>query len=324
MKKILFFTHNIFTRDNPEGYRIHQYFPYLEKLGFEVELLTTKENFMEVLGRARSADVVYLQRLLLNPLKFSLLRKHAKRLVYDFDDAVMYGTKGESRTRRSRFARVIKNADAVFCGNRFLCNEAGRYRKNDIFYIPTVVDTDEYPVKQHADKAPFVVGWIGSGSTARYLLDIRQLFTAYANEEGITFKFIADKPPEMSLDERYLIFEKWQKEKEKTSFLDFDMGIMPVRDDIWSRGKCGLKLIQYMAAGLPSLTHPVGAAREMIDDGVTGFLREDFEGWKGAIDELSGNVHLRKRMGKAAREYAADKFSLKSWGPKVSEIINLL
>jgi glycosyltransferase involved in cell wall biosynthesis len=322
MKKILFFTHNIFTRENPEGYRIHQYFPYLEKIGFEIELLTTKEKFMEVLGRARSADVVYLQRLLPNPLKFSMLRKCAKKLVYDFDDAVMYGTKGESRTRRSRFARVIRSADAVFCGNKFLCDEAGLYRKDGIYYVPTVVDVDEYPVKSHVGKTPIVAGWIGSGSTSRYLHDIMGIFEHYAHDGKVAFKFVADKPPDMEIGG--MIFEKWNKDREKLSLLDFDLGMMPVRDDIWSRGKCGLKLIQYMATGLPSLTHPVGVAREMIDDGVTGFLREDLNGWKDAIDELSGDVNLRKRMGNAAREYADDKFSLKSWGPRVSEIINIL
>ena len=322
MKKILFFTHNIFTPENPEGYRIHQYFPYLEKIGFEIELLTTKEKFTQVLGCARSADVVYLQRVLLNPLKFSLLRMCAKKLVYDFDDAVMYGTKGESSTRRSRFAKVIRNTDAVFCGNGFLCEEAGRHRENNIYYVPTVVNTDEYPVKDHYQKTPFVVGWTGSGATLRYLLDMEELLISVFDPENINFKVIADRP--LEIEAKGMVFEKWQKEKEKTALLDFDMGIMPVRDDVWSRGKCGLKLIQYMAAGLPSLTHPVGVAREMIENGVNGFLREGLDGWKDAVNELSGNVDLRKRMGKAAREFAEDKFSLQSWGPKVAEIINSL
>lgn len=320
MKKILFFTHNIFTLENPEGYRIHQYFPYLEKIGFEVELLTTKEKFTNVLGCARSADVVYLQRVLLNPLKFSLLRMHAKRLIYDFDDAVMYGTKGESSTRQSRFARVARHADAVFCGNGFLCKEAGRHRENNIYCVPTVVDTDEYPVKDHYQKTPFIAGWTGSGATLRYLLDIKDLLLSGFDPENINFKVIADRPSE--IEAKGIVFEKWQKEKEKTAFLGFDMGIMPVRDDVWSRGKCGLKLIQYMAAGLPALTHPVGVACEMVEDGVNGFLREDLDGWRDVINELSADVDLRKRMGKIARGFVEDKFSLQSWGPKVAAIIN--
>jgi len=322
MKKLLFFTHNIFTRENPEGYRIHQYFPYLKKIGFEIELLTTKDKFTRVLNSAKSADVVYLQRVLLNPFKLSILRKYAKRLVYDFDDAVMYGTKGESSTRRSRFAKIIKNADAVFCGNGFLCDEARKYREDGIHCVPTVVDTGEYPVKTHIDRTSFVVGWMGSSSTSRYLHDIKPLFESCIDNEKIGFTFVADKPPDIEIER--IVFQKWEKDTEKTSLLGFDMGIMPVRDDVWSRGKCGLKLIQYMAAGLPSVTHPVGVACEMVEDGINGFLREGLDGWKDVILELSRDVDLRKRMGRAARAYAEERFSLESWGPRVAEIINNL
>jgi hypothetical protein len=140
MKKILFFTHNIFTRENPKGYRIHQYFPYLAAKGFEIELLTTSTGFGKVLKHARGADVVYLQRLLLNPLKLRILRLCAKKLVYDFDDAVMYGTKKGSKTRRLRFGRTIESADAVLCGNHFLIEETKKYRNEGVYYVPTVVD----------------------------------------------------------------------------------------------------------------------------------------------------------------------------------------
>ncbi|HOF57225.1 MAG TPA: glycosyltransferase family 4 protein [Syntrophorhabdaceae bacterium] len=324
MKKILFFTHDIFTPENPEGYRIHQYFPYLKKCRYEIELLTTRTSFKNVLGSAKSADVVYLQRTLLNAFKFSMLRRCARILVYDFDDAVMYGTKGESNTRRSRFARTVKHADAVFCGNDFLCNEAKRYKKDNVFYVPTVVDPDEYPTKLHVDKMQCVVGWTGSSSTSRYLEDIEELFRFYENDGHTVFKFIADKPPSLNMREGKLLFEKWQKEREKTCFLDFDMGIMPVRDDKWSQGKCGLKLIQYMAAGLPSITNPIGVANDMIEDGINGFIRMGTEGWRDAIDRLSKDVKQRISMGRAARGVVEERFSLKRWGPKISEIISSL
>jgi len=322
MKKILFFTHNIFTPENPEGYRIHQYFPYLKNRRFEIELLTTRAGFPGVLSAAMGADVVYLQRALLAPVKFMMLRKCAAKLVYDFDDAVMYGTKKESKTRRSRFARIVKHADVVFCGNSFLCDEARRYRKDNIFYIPTVVDPDEYPVKQHAKNESFVVGWTGSSSTSRYLDDMEDFFESYKNDDKIVFKFIADKPPAMKMDGAHLVFEKWRKESEKTCFLDFDTGIMPVRDDVWSRGKCGLKLIQYMAAGLPSVTHPVGVAADIVIDGINGFLRDKTEGWRDAIEMLLWDTDKRKLIGKAARGFVEEKFSLKRWGPQVSKIID--
>jgi glycosyltransferase involved in cell wall biosynthesis len=118
-----------------------------------------------------------------------------------------------------------------------------------------------------------------------------------------------------------VVFEKWTAEKEKSLLLGFDIGVMPLRDDVWSRGKCGLKLIQYMASGLPSITHPVGAAQEIITDGVNGMLRSDMDGWRDAIENLSRDVAGRSRMGRAARDVVEERYSLKVWGPKVREII---
>jgi glycosyltransferase involved in cell wall biosynthesis len=322
VKKVLFYTHDISYLDNPKAYRILQYFPYLEEAGCKPRVMTTKTALSSLIKEVMASDVVCVQRLLLNPYKLLLLRRLAKRIVYDFDDAVMYGTKNESFTRRMRFKMTVARADAVFCGNHFLLAEAKKYGKGSLHYVPTVVDTDTYPVKTYDDHLPFVVGWMGSSSTLRYLYDINELFTAFRDIEAVAFKFVADKAPELEGDN--IAFEKWDKDREKQSLLSFDMGIMPVRDDIWSRGKCGLKLIQYMASGLPSLTHPVGVAPEMIEDGVNGFLRQDLEGWKGAVNDLSRDTPLRSRMGEAARTCAEERFSLRLWGPKVAGIISNL
>jgi len=320
MKKLLFYTHNIFTKENPEGYRIQQYFPYLEKNGFKIKVLTTKANPIELLKSIKESDITYIQRVLLNPLKLSLFRRLSKRMVYDFDDAVMYGTRGNSMTRQKRFEATMKAADIVFCGNHFLLEEAKKFKDKGIHYIPTVVDTDEYPVKNHERKKPFIVGWIGSSSTLKYLLDIKEMFLSFHSNRDIHFKFVADKPSGMEGDG--IFFEKWEKDREILSLLSFDMGIMPGRDDIWSQGKCGLKLIQYMAAGLPSIAHPIGVANDMIIDGVNGFLKRDSESWRDVIELLCGDIDLRKRIGKAARAFVEEKYCLKIWGPRLAEIID--
>lgn len=322
MKKILFFTHNIFTKENPRGYRIHQYFPYLEKSGFSVTLLTTKTGLPRVLREIMQSDITYVQRVLLNPFKLSLFRRLSKRMVYDFDDAVMYGSRGVSATRQKRFEGMVKASDVVLCGNNFLAREAMKYKATDVHYIPTVVDISEYPVKQHGPKRPFVIGWIGSGATLKYLADIRGLLDYYADQEGVECKVVADKPPEGM--KKGMLFEPWDYDREKQSILSFDMGIMPVKDDIWSLGKCGLKLIQYMAAGLPSVAHPVGVVQDMIVDGYNGFSRKDTEGWKDAIDRLRGDVDLRRAMGTASRKIAEERYSLDIWGPRVAEVLDAL
>ncbi|MCX8110952.1 MAG: glycosyltransferase family 4 protein [Syntrophorhabdaceae bacterium] len=317
MKKIVFLTHA-----NPQGYRIQQYFPYLEKRGFEIELITTKTGLLKALPALRSAHVIYVQRLLFDPIKLALLRSSAKRLVYDFDDAVMFGSRGESSTRARKFRNMVSKADLVLAGNHFLLEEAKKHRKEGVFYVPTVVDTNDYPVKTHREVMPVTAGWIGSTSTLKYLDRIKAIISDSRQAiSGVVFKVIADKAPDMEGD---VIFERWTKEKEKEALLSLDMGIMPLSDDVWSKGKCGLKLIQYMAAGLPSVTHPVGVAEQMIEDGVNGFLRSDIKGWRSAIEELSKDASLRKKMGMAAREVAEYRYSLHVWGPRVSEIIDSL
>jgi glycosyltransferase involved in cell wall biosynthesis len=319
MKKILFYTHNIFTKENPVGYRIQQYFPYLEKDGFAVSLVTTKTSLAAVLREASQSDVVVVQRLLMSPFRLKLLNAFAKRIVYDFDDAVMYGSTGESSTRRKRFGSIVKASRAVFCGNDFLLDEARKYRTSDLYYMPTVVDMEEYPVKEHTEHRPFVVGWIGSSSTLRYLEEIREVLISLSQMEGVECRIVADKPFDM--DGPGITFAKWNKENEKKMVLDFDVGIMPVKDDIWSKGKCGLKLIQYMAAGLPAVAHAVGVAQEMISEGVNGFLCGDTDGWINAIKAIKDDISLRQRMGRAARKIAEENYSLEVWGRRFVEIV---
>ncbi len=315
MKRVLFFTHG-----NPQGYRIQHYFPYLEARGFEVGLITTEAPFSDFLDQLNKADILYIQRVLVNPLKLFRIRRKVRRIVYDFDDAVMYGSKGESATRRRKFKRIIESADAVLCGNRFLAGEAESYKRGNVFYVPTVVDTDAYRVKVHERTTRPLVGWIGSRSTLRYVSDVRNVMELLLKENRMGFKIVADSPPDFTLEG--LTFEKWQADREQAALLSFDMGIMPLRDDLWSRGKCGLKLIQYMASGLPSVVHPVGVTREMIEDGVNGFLRSGSDEWKDALETLAGDADLRRNMGLKARETAEIKYALKIWGPRVAEIID--
>ncbi len=210
-KRILFFAHHIQAATNPNGYRIQQYFPYLEKAGFDVGHLTTKAGIPVLIRALRRADVVYVQRLLPDLVKRYLLKRFGKKIVFDFDDAIMYGTRKESPTRRRRFGSMVRLSDAVFCGNAFLISEAKKYKRERVFYVPTVVNTADYPVKDHSSAGPSVVGWIGGASTLRYLSDIAPLFAS--PPRNTIFKIVADKPP--AVMGAQTVFEKWSGEKEK-------------------------------------------------------------------------------------------------------------
>jgi len=318
-KKALFFTHHTLAEKNPSGFRVDQYFPYLERRGFSVRAVTGRTALIPFIRACRESDVIYVQRLLLSPIKRYLVRKFARRIVFDFDDAIMYGRRG-STTRRNRFIGMVRSSDLVFCGNSFLLSEAKKYKTSNAVYVPTVVDTDQYPVKVHTKKEPFIAGWIGSSSTLTYLNDIEPLFSMCS--PSVLFKVVADKAPDLPI--RQLIFEEWKAETEKRCLIHFDMGLMPVRDDVWSRGKCGAKLIQYAAAGLPAVSHPRGVSNEVIVDGENGFLREDADGWRDSVERLRVDVDLRQRMGRRMRSMAEERYCLKVWGPRIAAMLDEL
>jgi glycosyltransferase involved in cell wall biosynthesis len=320
MKTILFFTHHIPAVNNPNGYRIGQYFPFFEAGGYTILHATTHTGIGPLVNSLHRADVVYMQRLLPGPFKRFLLAKLAKKLIFDFDDAVMFGRRGHGGNREFRFCKTVRTAQAVFCGNRFLMDQALRYRSDKVFYVPTVVDTDDYRVKSHRPSKPLIVGWMGSASTLPYLVGVLPIFAG--GETGPILKVVADRPPEGECGR--VIFERWSGDREKELLTSFDIGIMPSLDDNWSRGKCGLKLIQYAAAGLPAVSHPWGVALDMIEDGITGFLRPDVEAWREAIGRLNADVNLRTRMGSAARAVIETRYSLRTWGPRVVEMVSAL
>jgi glycosyltransferase involved in cell wall biosynthesis len=206
----------------------------------------------------------------------------------------------------------------VLCGNRFLMDQALKHRPDGVFYVPTVVNTDEYRIKTHESTEALVVGWMGSASTLSYLSDIMPLFSGDAG--GPALKVVADRAPDAA--GRRVVFEKWSGETEKALLQSFDVGIMPTKDDLWSRGKCGLKLIQYAAAGLPAISHPWGVSADIIEEGRSGFLRTDGPGWREAIDKLGADVDLRKKMGSAARSIAEERYSIRAWGPRVADMVS--
>jgi glycosyltransferase involved in cell wall biosynthesis len=317
-KNILFLTHNIPAERNPNGYRVQQYFPYLQKKGYEITVMTSKTSIPVLIGGLRAARIVYVQRLLPGALKRNILKLFGKRIVFDFDDAVMYGERSESRIRRKRFICMIKIAELAFCGNSFLLAEAKRYKQENVFYVPTVVDTESYAVKEHTGSVPFVVGWMGSASTLKYFQEMAAGLSPLSGSSQ--FKVVADKPPDVPGFN--IEFEKWSGAREKEALLSFDTGIMPIRDDLWSRGKCGLKLIQYGAAGLPSLSHPFGVSNEIIDEGENGFLRKDIAGWVDALERLQADFSMRKRMGRRARAIVEERYSLLRWGPHIASILD--
>ena len=262
---------------------------------------------------ARHFDAVLLQRKFLETWEAWLLRRHARRLVYDVDDALMYhnrpvGLVSRWRTAR-RFRATARAVDRVVAGNQYLADLFRNAGAAATTVLPTVVDPARYVVKGHADTATPRLVWIGSRSTLGYLRGaIPALARSAARVPGLSLLTVADE----TLADAPLPVEHaaWSADTEAASLARGDVGIAPTPTDPWTLGKCGFKIVQYMAAGLPVVASPVGANAELVVEGETGFLPRTDEAWAGAIARLASDVGLRRRMGAAGRRRAEAELSV--------------
>ena len=303
-------------------YRISAFRPFLEQAGHQLTIEVLPKNWwqrVQSFTRLRQTEVVILQRKLMHLWQLYLLRRVSPLLVFDFDDAIFlrnsYSAKGMlSRARMHRFGAAIRAADAVVAGNAFLREQVwSRQPDARAHLIATCVDVSAYPKALHWRTGPGVqMVWIGSASTLRGMELSRPLMEEIGHRSrGIRLKLICD---------RFLHFChlavtncRWSQATEAAELSACDIGVSWIPDDLWSRGKCGLKCLQYMAAGLPVVANPVGVQADMVQHGVTGFLAETPAQWSEAVNLLANNPQLRQQMGEAGRERVEKSFSV-AWG----------
>ena len=277
--------------------------------------------------RAGQFDAVILQRKLLPGWQLHLLRRSARRLVFDYDDAVLYrdsySPKGiYSHSRARRFAQTVAASDAVIAGNRFLADCAFKtgVQPGRVHVIPTCIDLTCYPVPESRPASPSrELVWIGSSSTLNGLEQDRSLWEHLGAEiPGLTMRIICDRFPEFRGVS--IVKVPWSQETEATELAAGGIGIGLLPDDPWSRGKCGLKILQYQAAGLPVIANPVGAHREMIGPGIHGLLAASPEEWIAAVRELR-NADARREMGLAGRRQVESKYSTRVWADAFVDLV---
>jgi glycosyltransferase involved in cell wall biosynthesis len=261
--------------------------------------------------RAARHDAVILQRKLLDPWDARILRQHARKIFYDIDDAVMHhphpvGLWSRFRTRR-RFIATTRIVDHVVAGNEYLAN-IFRQRGCDVTVLPTCVDPNQYIVKQHsATNQPRLV-WIGSHSTLPYLREHLPAIESAARElPGLSLTIIADQT--LHSDTLAIDHIAWSAEAEAAALARGDIGIAPTPRDAWTLGKSGFKIVQYMAAGLPTIASPVGANEQLVRENI-GILATTPAEWTAAILKLARDTDLRARMGAAARQRVIDELSI--------------
>ncbi len=273
------------------------------------------------LRQAAEFDSVILQRKLLPGWQLRELRRRSRHLVFDFDDAVLYRDSYDPRgphcpRRGRRFAHVVRVADTVLAGNDFLADCALRAgaKPEQVRVIPTCVDTTRYQPNTHsrANAQELDLVWIGSSSTLQGLEQRRSLWERLGRElPGVRLRLICDRFPDFG--PMPIVAVPWDEKTESQALAAGDVGISWIPDDLWSRGKCGLKVLQYQAAGLPVLTNPVGVHVKMVVPGQTGLLAESDDEWVAAVKSLLADPQTRQRMGIAARESVERGYSVAAW-----------
>jgi len=303
--------------------------PHLEAAGLGLEVVPLPDGSAgrrEAFEEAGEAPVTVLQRRLLRTADFARMLRSVRRLVYDFDDAMPYRVpwreRPESTARANRFLRTCAAADAVVAGSEGLASLARPCRPRALFVAPTPVDAARYGPAPgpRATGEPLRFGWIGSRATLPYLAPLAApLARVCAASPGARVLVVADEPP--PLPGVPVEFVPWTADGEADALRRMDVGLMPLTDDPWSRGKCAFKLLQYAATGIPSVASPVGANLAVVEDGRTGILAGDGAAWEAALLRLARDAGLRRSLGEAARRSAEARWSAAVLGPPLAAFL---
>lgn len=298
-------------------YRALALFPILRDAGFDPVHLGLRGGLGMAIdvGRAvqESAVTIVLRRTLTAPARL-LLRRAARRLVLDLDDAIYTSPAKPSPARARAFAAMARRCNAVFAGNDTLADAARPYC-DSVHTLPTALDLSPYTPADPATLDPRKLVWIGSSSTRPYLEALLpELETAAACIPGLSLRIIADFA--LRSDTLPIEATPWSSAEEARLLRERGLGLAPLTDNPWTRGKCGFKLIQYMAAGLPTVCDPVGANGQIVEHGRTGLHAPQAGGWAEAIASLCTEPARAAAMGAAGRERAAAHYSVQAVGER--------
>ncbi len=240
-------------------------------------------------------------------------------ILVDYDDAVYLNYVGLPLLRQ-KIDDVMSLAWGVIAGNHTIERYARAFNAR-VFYLPTVIDTRRYtPVDATRKRRQLVIGWIGTPVTEGLLKPLIPVWERIARIGDVKLLLVGARPGFRVPGIETQVVE-WREDTEVDLLREMDIGIMPLEDNEWNRGKCGYKLIQYMGAGLPTIASPVGANMDIVVAGVTGFLAQTVTDWAEAFVRLLGDAQLRHAMGRAGRRRVEERFSLVTAGDELSRIL---
>ncbi len=346
--KVFFVTPYPLRKGPNVRFRLECYLPYLKKAGIGYKIRPfTSDRFYQILYKRRyffkklfftlwgylarlwhffeslNYDAICILREVspFGPAVFPYLwRLFGKRVIYDFDDAIYLKNMSQVNRmvaflkRPANTKTFIRLSQRVIAGNNHLARYARRYNSS-VITIPTPIDTVHFAPVQNEKREKVYIGWSGSWTTLPhfYLVkeELKELTSRYPFIQVKVFGSHAAHIPGVSLEAL-----DWDLESELEQLRRFDIGIMPLSDDEWSRGKCGFKLLMYMALGIPSVSSPIGVNAEIIRDGENGFLASSGEEWIEKLSLLIADPLLRQRIAAAGRRTVEEKYSVAKWGPE--------
>lgn len=343
--KVLFVTPYPHGEAPSQRFRFEQYYQALDKAGIEYDVAPFLDNatwqilykpghtlqkvwgILKGFGRRKMLmlrlgkyDRVFIHREAspIGPPVFEwfMAKVLRKKVIYDFDDAIWLSNTSDNNKIVAGFKwhgkvrSISKWACKVSCGNQYLCEFAKQFNQN-VVLDPTTIDTVNLHNKikdQRTEKV--VIGWTGTHSTVQYLNDLVPVLQKLEQQYDFEFRVISNREPDIKL--RSLRYVPWNKETEIDDLLQFNFGLMPLRDDKWAKGKCGFKALQYMALGMPAIVSPVGVNTAVVDNGTNGYICSTAIEWEKAIESLLANAELRTNMGAQARKKIVDHYSVLS------------
>jgi len=276
---------------------------------------------------AKKADVVFVYRgaFVLGPPVFEMLLESRVPVVFDFDDAIFLGGTSEANARAARLkrpdavGRIVAGAAATTVGNEYLAGYARRFSPR-VHVIPTTLDVEEYRPHPKTPHDLVRVGWIGSPTTSPHLSSIEGALRRMLDELPVELVVIGDPHFRLPGAPRVTV-KPWRADTEIAEAASFDIGLMPLPDDDWSRGKCGFKALLSMSLGVPPVVSPVGVNTEIVSDGTNGLLAAGEDAWVAAVARLAADPNLRDTLGAGARATVVERYSGQEWAPRFLEVL---
>jgi glycosyltransferase involved in cell wall biosynthesis len=277
--------------------------------------------------RTRAGELRMVHRLGA-PIPIPSLEPPARLDLYDFDDALYLGSIGDAnrlgaplKREAARWRAFVRRARTVIAGNAHLASRAREETNTRVEVIPSCINPDHYRPHSHEDARPVTLGWIGSSSTAGYLTEVLEACDRLGAKRRDFRLLVVGGAVDHSAP--WLEVRPWSPDRMAADIAEFDIGLMPLPNTEWARGKCGYKLLQYFAAAVPAIASPVGVAPALIGSD-RGLLAATPEEWVGAIEQLAGEAPVRTEVGANGRALVARDYSYSRWAPELASLMKEL